>query len=55
MKRTLFITLAIVGTLCFAGQLATITARPGAHDKNAFTPETIPWGPPCLLYTSRCV
>ena len=46
MKKTLFITLAIVGTLCFAGQLATIAAHPGAHDKNAFTPDTIQWGPP---------
>jgi hypothetical protein len=46
MKKTLFITLAIVGALCFAGQLATIAAHTGAHDKNAFTPETIPWGPP---------
>jgi hypothetical protein len=46
VKKTLFITLAIVGTLCFAGHLATIAAHPGAHDKNAFTPEAIPWGPP---------
>ena len=46
MKRNLFVTLAIVGTLCVAGHLVTIAANPGAHDKNAFTPETIPWGPP---------
>jgi hypothetical protein len=36
----------IVGTLCVAGHLVTIAAHAGAHDKNAFTPETIPWGPP---------
>jgi hypothetical protein len=46
MKRKLFIALVIVGTLCAAGHLVTIAAHPGAHDKNAFTPETIPWGPP---------
>jgi hypothetical protein len=46
MKRNLFLTLAIVGMLCLAGQLVTIAAHPGSDDKNAFTPETIPWGPP---------
>ena len=45
MKRNLLITLAITGVLFFAGQLFTIAAHPGSHDKNAFTPETIPWGP----------
>ena len=46
MKRKLFITLTIVGTLCFAGQFFTTAAHPDAHDKNAFTPDTIQWGPP---------
>src|SRR5580658_3340816 len=46
MKRKLSIALVIVGTLCGAGHLMSIAAHPGAHDKNAFTPETIPWGPP---------
>jgi hypothetical protein len=46
MKRKLFIALVIVGTLCIAGQLVTIAAHSGTHDKNAFTPEAIPWGPP---------
>ena len=46
MKRKLFITLVIVGTLCVAGHLVTIAAHPGVHDKNAFTPDTIQWGPP---------
>jgi len=46
MKTKLFIALGIVGMLCVAGPLATIAAHPDAHDKNAFTPETIPWGPP---------
>lgn len=45
MKRKLFIALVMVGTLCVAGNLVTIAAHSGAHDKNAFTPETIPWGP----------
>ena len=46
MNRNLFIILAIVGTLCIAGQLFTIAAHPASHDNNAFTPETIPWGTP---------
>jgi quercetin dioxygenase-like cupin family protein len=46
VKRKLFITLAIVGTLCFAGQFFTTAAHRGAQDKNAFTPDTIQWGPP---------
>ena len=46
MKRKLFIALVIVGTLCIASHLVTIAANPSAHDKSAFTPETIPWGPP---------
>ena len=46
MKRKLFITLTIVGTLCFAGQFFTTAAHPDAHDKNAFTPDTLQWGPP---------
>ena len=45
MKQNSLITLAIVGMLCLAGQFFTIAAHPGSHDKNAFTPETIPWGP----------
>ena len=45
MKRKLFIALVIVGTLLLAGHLVTIAANAGAHDKNAFTPEAIPWGP----------
>jgi hypothetical protein len=46
LKQNLLITLAIIGMLCLAGQLFTVVAHPGSHDKNAFTPETIPWGPP---------
>lgn len=46
MKTKLIVALGIVSALCVAGQLTAIAAHPGAHDKNAFTPETIPWGPP---------
>ena len=45
MKRNMYLTLAMVGLLCWAGQFLTIAAHPGAHQKNAFTPDTIPWGP----------
>ncbi len=46
MTKKMFIALAVVGTLCVAGRLVTIAANPSAHGNNAFTPETIPWGPP---------
>ena len=46
MKRKLLIALVMVGTLCLAGHRLTIAAHPVAHDKNIFTPQTIPWGPP---------
>jgi len=45
MKRTLLLTLSLVGTLCLAGQLFTTAAHPASHENNAFTPEKIPWGP----------
>jgi hypothetical protein len=46
MKRILFVTLAAGAILGFASLRSTIPALAGAHDNNAFTPETIPWGPP---------
>ena len=46
MKRKLFITLSIVAMLCIASPFFTAAAHPGAHEKNAFTLDTIPWGPP---------
>ena len=46
MKRTLLITVAVLGMLCLAGRLFKIAAHSASNEKNAFTPETIPWGPP---------
>src|SRR6204780_1093748 len=46
MKRKLFITLSIVAMVCIASPFFTAAAHPGGHEKNAFTPDTIPWGPP---------
>jgi len=45
MKRTLYLTMALAALLCWAGQHFTVVAHPEAHGKNAFTPDTIPWGP----------
>jgi hypothetical protein len=45
MKTKLSLALVIVGALCVAGHMVTISAHPGAHDKNAFTPDSISWGP----------
>jgi hypothetical protein len=45
MKRQLFLTLAVAGLFAWAGQLLTIAAHSHPHEKNAFTSDTIPWGP----------
>src|SRR4029077_6254897 len=46
MKRKLYVTLATVVLLCWAGQVLTIAAQSSSHERNALTPDTIPWGPP---------
>ncbi|HTC95572.1 MAG TPA: cupin domain-containing protein [Terriglobales bacterium] len=45
MKRNLYLVLALIALLCCAGQLLTTAAQSSSHEKNAFTPATIPWGP----------
>ncbi|HEY1575873.1 MAG TPA: cupin domain-containing protein [Terracidiphilus sp.] len=44
MKRNLYLVMAIVALMFCAGQLFTIAAKPAAHEHNAFTPDSIPWG-----------
>jgi hypothetical protein len=46
MKRNLYLTLALVAALCCAGELISASAHGDNHENNAFTPQTIPWGPP---------
>jgi hypothetical protein len=46
MKRTLFLTIAMAALLGWAGQHFIVAAHSEAHAKNAFTPDTTPWGPP---------
>jgi len=46
MKRTLLITVTVLGMLCLAGRFFKTAAHTSSNEKNAFTPETIPWGPP---------
>lgn len=46
MKRKLYLTVAMIGLLCWAGHFLAIAAQSNSHQKNAFTPNTIPWGPP---------
>ena len=46
MKRNFFMVLAIAGVLGIAGSIVTIAAHSGSDEKNAFTPDTIQWGPP---------
>src|SRR3984957_21291173 len=45
MKRYLSLSLAVAGMFACAGLAFTSAAHDHAHEKNAFTPETIPWGP----------
>jgi len=43
MRHTTYRALPIIALLGCVGMLA---AHPSSHDKNAFTPDTIAWGPP---------
>src|SRR5689334_20870710 len=45
MKRTLPLTLALVALLFWAGRQNAVAAHPEAHEINAFSPDTISWGP----------
>ena len=45
MKRHLFLTIAVVGLLAGAGWPFISTAHDHTHERNVFTPDTIPWGP----------
>lgn len=46
MKSRFYFTIALVATLCFAAMVFAAGPHPDAHDQNAFTPKTVPWGPP---------
>jgi len=46
MKRNLCLTLTILAMLCGAGRFFTSAAHTGMNERNAFTPDGIPWGPP---------
>jgi len=45
MKRNLLLALAMVGLMFLACQFSTIAAQITSHERHAFTPDTIPWGP----------
>jgi quercetin dioxygenase-like cupin family protein len=45
MKRYFLLILAVVGIFSWAGLAFTSAAHDHSQEKNAFTPETIPWGP----------
>lgn len=46
MKRKISVTLATMALLFCSGLLFKSAAHPDSHERNAFTPDTIPWGPP---------
>jgi quercetin dioxygenase-like cupin family protein len=45
MKRYLFVALVVTGMFSCAGLFLTTAAHNHMHERNAFTPDTIPWGP----------
>src|SRR5215471_4293089 len=45
MKRNAFLALAVVAVFTCAGLAFTGAAHDHSHEKNAFTPDTTPWGP----------
>ena len=45
MKRYLFLGRAVVGFFAGAGEFSPLITQAHLHEKNAFTPDTIPWGP----------
>jgi hypothetical protein len=46
MKRNICLTLVLAGLLCLVGVVSRVVVHAEAHANNAFTPDTIPWGPP---------
>jgi uncharacterized RmlC-like cupin family protein len=46
MKPSLYLTLALIAILSLTGHLATTVANAGSPEKNAFTPDAMPYGPP---------
>jgi quercetin dioxygenase-like cupin family protein len=45
MTRNAYLTAAMVALLCVAGLVFASQAQNGSSEKNAFTPDSIPWGP----------
>lgn len=45
MKRILYVAIALAVLLGWTAERVTFAAHPADHEKNAFTPDTIPWGP----------
>lgn len=46
MKKALFLTIALIALIGWAGQKVTVAAHSASHPNNAFTLETTQWGPP---------
>ncbi|MGZ4878999.1 MAG: cupin domain-containing protein [Candidatus Angelobacter sp.] len=46
MKRYLYLIIALAALVGWGGQHYTVAAHSAAHERNAFTPDTILWGPP---------
>jgi uncharacterized RmlC-like cupin family protein len=45
MKSNFYVGLALAGILCGSSLLLATSRDPGSAEKNAFTPDTVPYGP----------
>jgi hypothetical protein len=46
LKRIWYLCIVLVAVVCWAGLHSVVAAHPESQHKNAFTPDTFPWGPP---------
>jgi quercetin dioxygenase-like cupin family protein len=46
MTKTLYLTIALAALVCGAAQNVAVAGQPASHETHAFTPDSIPWGPP---------
>lgn len=44
MKRKLYLAISTIGLYCVAGSYLMLATHSDSHAKNAFTPDTLPWG-----------
>jgi hypothetical protein len=54
MKRNVYLNVTLVGLLCGVGLAFTMGAHTASSEKNAFTPDAVPYGPaPAFVRQAR--